>query len=119
MKTTKLMVSIGDIWATSVIVDLCIEDENVYRFRDNFDVLKSIHKIRDFIKTGKIFKLKALDLLKDLSWCEGIEFELTTGPEVNFWIVTEQNGFTSGYEVADEEEYKAATVALLKELGNV
>ena len=104
---------------TSNLVDMCIEDDNLYRVRDNFDVVKGIYKISQAIKTGTIFELRSIDRLKDLAWTDKIEFEITTGPDVRFWIVTErEDGFTSGYECADEEEYRFAVVQLLKELGN-
>lgn len=120
MKTTKLMVSMGDIWITSNLVDMCIEDENLYRVRDNFDVVNGINKLREAIKNGTLFELRNIDRLKDLAWVENIEFETVAGPEVGFWILTErEDGFCTGYECADEEEYRFALVNLLREFGNV
>jgi len=118
METSVLFVSIGDIWITSNLVDVCIDSDYLYRVRDNIDIVKAVNTVRSKIKSGEIYKTEAVRTLKDLAWVDRVEFELSESPEISFWITKDNDGFTSGYECADDEQYESAARQLLRELGN-
>jgi hypothetical protein len=117
MKTTKLIVSIGNKWAMDKIsggaFDSCDVDELM-------DFNCRMTNLKYAIKTGLIQEWEITSMFKFLALVDSVEYEMRDGNDCLFLINNERTEVNqivvSGYEIADCIQYKNAIASTLDAL---